>query len=107
MSNLDKINIQDIDGNYTNESEFYDKFKERLASVESFPGEYTFKFIVPTKSDAIIQLKDIFGQDSNYSTKESSKGTYTSVTIKKHVTDAAAVVYYYKQCSPIKNIMML
>lgn len=107
MSNLDNINIQDLEDDYASEKEFYDKFKERLASVQSFPGEYTFKFIVPSKGDGVDKLKEIFGTDATLSTRESANGTYTSVTIKKKVNDAAGVVYYYKQTAVIEKIMML
>lgn len=107
MSKLNNINIQDLEDNYDNEDEFYQKFKERLADVQSFPGDYSFKFILPAKSEGISELKEIFGEESHFKTKTSSKGTYTSITIKKRVKDAAAVVYYYKKCAHIKNIMML
>lgn len=107
MSNLDNINIHNLEEDYATEKEFYDKFKERLASVESFPGEYTFKFIIPSKGDGLNKLKEIFGKDTHISQRESANGTYTSVTIKKTVNDAAAVVFFYKQASVIEKIMML
>lgn len=107
MTKKNNINIQDIDDSYKNEDEFYQKFKDRLADVQSFPSDYSFKFILPSDSDGITELKEIFGEDSTFDTKASSKGTYTSITITKKMTDAAAVVYYYRKCAHIKNIMML
>lgn len=107
MSNSKNINIQDLQNGYENEQEFYDKFRERLADVQQFPGEYTFKFIVPSKNELLEPFKTIFGQDAKYAIKESTKGTYSSVTIVKQVKDAAAVVYYYKSASSIEKIMML
>lgn len=107
MTKKNNIHIQDIDDSYKNEDEFYQKFKDRLADVQSFPSDYSFKFILPSDSEGIMELKEIFGEDSVFDTKASSKGKYTSVTVTKKMTDAAAVVYYYKKCAHIKNIMML
>jgi hypothetical protein len=47
MADYKNINIQDIPDGGDNPKDFYETFKERLEDLETFPKDYTYKFILP------------------------------------------------------------
>ena len=61
---------------------FYKKLREQLYETTSWPSEYLYKFIVPTEASKIKQIEDLFNNlGAVITTKESGKGTYTSVSV--------------------------
>ena len=98
--NFQNIN-DDLDG-----KDFYAAFKEKLEQVESFPGKYSFKFIVKNEAHKLDELKVIF-PDETMQSNESKNGKYISLTITKEVKDADEVIAYYKKAAAIEGIMML
>ncbi|MDR1876537.1 MAG: DUF493 domain-containing protein [Flavobacteriaceae bacterium] len=106
MEKSDKI--EDSKNNERNQEVFYSGFKEKLDKEHHFPGNYTFKFIIPTENKKIAQLHKIFDHSSaSFSTKESKQKKYTGVTITLYVTDSTSVIEYYKEASEIEDIVML
>lgn len=102
-----KIDIIGNDDNLRSE-DFYQKFKEELEKIHTFPTDYLFKFIVPADQSTIAQIYAVFeNSGANISTRDSSNGKYTSITAKVSVHDANDVVIYYKQVSAIKGVVML
>ncbi len=100
--------IEILGNNKERPEEFYARFKEQLDKEHKFPGNYMFKFIIPTNSKEIAQLHKIFDHGSaSFSMKESKNGKYTSVTISLYVTDSTSVIEYYKEAGSIENIVML
>ncbi|MXV38519.1 DUF493 family protein [Flavobacteriaceae bacterium Ap0902] len=90
------------------QEEFYARLKNELNKVESFPSNFTYKFIVPTDNKKIAEIQSIFDNTNpQFSTKESSKGKYTSITVVVYVLDAAQVVHYYKQVGALEGVIML
>lgn len=91
-----------------NPEDFYSRFKEQLDKEHIFPGNYMFKFIIPTESKKVAQLHKIFDHGgASFSMKESKNGKYTSITITMYVTDSISVIEYYKEASSIEGIVML
>lgn len=82
-----------------------DRIKELLKEEETFPLEYTFKFIVPTAK--LSQILSFFPNEDNVETKPSSKGSYISVTIIRMVQTADEVVKTYEVVSVIDGIVSL
>lgn len=77
---------------------FYKKLKSQLHETSSWPSEYLYKFIVPTDHKKIIQIENLFNNlGAVITTKESGKGTYTSVSINVHLKDPDAVIEKYKE----------
>lgn len=78
--------------------EFYNKLRSQLFETSSWPSEYLYKFIVPTEESKINQIEDLFNNlGAVISTKESGKGTYTSVSINVDMKDPDAVIAKYKE----------
>ena len=78
--------------------EFYNKLRSQLYETASWPSEYLYKFIVPTDQHKISQIEDLFNNlGAVITTKESGKGTYTSVSVNVDMKDPDAVIAKYKE----------
>ncbi|MGB3608327.1 MAG: DUF493 family protein [Psychroserpens sp.] len=76
--------------------EFYKKLRAQLYDTTSWPSEYLYKFIVPSEEKKIKQIEDLFDNlGAVITTKESGKGTYTSVSINVQMKDPDAVIEKY------------
>lgn len=79
-----------------NPEEFYAKLKKQLHDTALWPSEYLYKFIVPTKGDRIGKVEDIFdNMGAVIETRESKKGTYTSVSVNVRMKNPDAVIKKY------------
>ena len=88
--------------------EFYKKLKGRLEETTSWPSEYLFKFIVPSEKEKIKSIEDVFDNTGAViDTKESRKGTYTSVSINVRMKDPDAVIAKYKEVSVVDGVISL
>jgi len=82
----------------TNPEEFYANLKKQLQDTALWPAEYLYKFIVPTKGDKVEQVEDIFdNMGAVINTKQSKKGTYTSVSINVRMKNPDQVIEKYKE----------
>jgi len=87
---------------------FYAKLKIQLEDTTEFPALYMYKFIVPSDKEKIQEVHEIFNNlGAVINTKKSSKGTYTSVTIRANMKSADAVIAKYKQASKVEGIISL
>lgn len=86
--------------------DIYVNLKEKLESVEKFPGVYHFKFIITGGLDKIQELRAIL-PDDEFMEQPSKTGKYVSITVKKAVQNADEVIAVYKQAGNIKGIMIL
>ncbi len=82
-----------------------DRIKNLLESEESFPLQYTFKFIVP--SARLANILSLFPEEEQLSTKPSAKGNYISVTIIRSVNSADEVIKVYQSVSVIEGVLSL
>lgn len=81
-----------------NPEEFYRKLKSQLLDTSSWPSIYLFKFIVPTDAQKITSVEDIFDNlGAVINTKQSKKGSYTSVSVNVRMEDPDAVIEKYKE----------
>ena len=81
------------------------RIKQLLEEEESFPLQYTFKFIVPTNK--LSEIVSLFPNEKNLSTRPSSKGSYISVTVIKEVKSADEVIKVYESVSVIEGLVSL
>jgi len=76
--------------------DFYDKLKVKLAETAEWPSEYLYKFIVPSSNEKIAEVENIFdNMGAVITTKESSKGTYTSVSVNVKMKSPDGVIEKY------------
>jgi putative lipoic acid-binding regulatory protein len=108
MADYKNINIQDIPDGGDSPKDFYETFKERLEDLETFPKDYTYKFILPKDQDHFNQIQSVFDDTgAQFDFKDSKTGKYTSITVNLNVKDADQVIYYYKEVAKIKGVIML
>ncbi|MCZ4222249.1 DUF493 family protein [Pedobacter rhodius] len=87
-------------------TDIYANLKEKLESVERFPGIYNFKFIITGGLDKIQELRAVL-PDDEFIEQPSKTGKYVSITVKKEMQNADDVIAIYKQAGAIKGIMTL
>ncbi|MDT0293090.1 DUF493 family protein [Mesonia ostreae] len=76
--------------------DFYKNLKVKLAETAEWPSEYLYKFIVPSKNEKIAEVENIFdNMGAVITTKESSKGTYTSVSVSVKIESPEMVIEKY------------
>lgn len=91
-----------------NSKEFYAKLKLQLADTSLWPAKYMYKFIIPTNGPGAAQIEKIFdNMGAVITTKESSKGKYTSVSIIVKMKNPDAVITKYKEVSKVKGVISL
>ncbi len=89
-------------------TDFYNRLREQLTEDTSWPSEYLYKFIVPSSSEKIAEIEAVFdGTDAVINTRDSSKGTYTSVSIKVTMDSPDAVIEKYLQVSEVEGVISL
>lgn len=89
-----------------NNTDVFANFKEKLESVQTFPGVYAFKFILTGGATKLTELRTVLPDDQFIETP-SKTGKYISVTVKKWMQNADEVVDIYKKVGEIQGIMML
>ena len=87
-------------------TDVYANLKEKLESVQQFPGVYHFKFIITGGLDKVEELRKVL-PDDEFIEQPSKTGKYVSITVKKQVQTADEVINVYKQAGDIKGIMIL
>ncbi|MBZ9626866.1 DUF493 family protein [Psychroflexus sp. CAK57W] len=90
--------------------EFYKTLRKRLKKTSDWPAAYLYKFIIPSSDqknlDQLISIFDNLG--AVISTKKSSKGKYTSVSINVTLKSPDIVIEKYKQVGEeIENVISL
>lgn len=91
-----------------NTAEFYERLKKQLEDTATWPAPYLFKFIVPADLEKIAAINSIFdATDAEVNTRDSSKGTYTSVSIKVTMQSPDTVVEKYLEVSKIEGVISL
>lgn len=84
----------------------YDKLKIQL-ELQEWPNVYLFKFIVPNSSEKIAQATALFDDSSELNLRESSKGTYMSVSAKELMMDVDSIIEKYNRASEIEGLVAL
>lgn len=88
--------------------EFYERLKKQLQEDTTWPAPYLFKFIVPANLEKIAEIRAIFdGSDADINTRDSAKGSYTSISIKVNMKSPDAVVEKYLEVSNIEGVISL
>ncbi|MEM7187188.1 MAG: DUF493 family protein [Bacteroidota bacterium] len=92
----------------TNSEAFYKRLREQLEQDTTWPSPYMYKFIVPADLEKVAEIEAIFdGSDAQIQTRDSSKGTYTSISIKVTMGSADAVIEKYLEVSKVEGVISL
>jgi len=87
---------------------FYTRLEVQLEQHTTWPAPYLFKFIVPTDQAKVATLFKIFEHlETQINSRESSKGTYTSVSVKTTMESPQAVIDKYLEVSNIEGVISL
>ena len=89
-------------------TEFYSRLREQLEGDANWPAPYLFKFIVPASLEKIAEIEAIFdGMGAVISTRDSSKGTYTSISIKVTMESPDSIIGKYREVSSVEGVISL
>lgn len=87
---------------------FYKKLKKSLKKDTKWPSLYLYKFIVPSSLEKIAEIESIFNNtNAEITTRDSSKGTYTSLSIKVSMKSPDAVIEKYIKVSKVEGVISL
>lgn len=91
-----------------NTEEFYVRLKNQLAEDTHWPSPYLFKFIVPADLEKIAEIRAVFDHtDAEINTRDSIKGSYTSLSVKVTMQSPDAVVEKYVEVSTVEGVISL
>ena len=92
----------------TKTTAFYKRLKLQLEGDTVWPSVYLYKFIMPASLEEIAEIEAIFDAiNATITTRDSSKGTYTSVSIKAKMDSPEAVIQKYIEVSKIEGVISL
>lgn len=89
------------------EEEHIERLRARLNEIHIWPSIFMFKFILPSDEARLTQLKLIFGESAEIRERLSSKGNYTSVTVREMMLSADDIFDRYRRAKDIKDIISL
>ena len=84
----------------------FEKLYEQL-KLEDWPRLYFFKFISPSDSRSIALITGLFNDENNITMRPSSKGNYTSISIKEVMMSAEDVITIYEKAAQIEGVISL
>ena len=88
--------------------DFYKRLKIQLEENTTWPSDYLYKFIVPNDVQKVQDIEAIFiGTAASISKRNSSKGTYTSVSVRVRMKSPKAVIEKYLEVSKIEGVISL
>jgi hypothetical protein len=84
----------------------FDKLKIQLDQQE-WPRLYLFKFISPSDNQKIALITNMFNEVSDITIRPSSKGTYTSISVKEIMISSKKVIEMYEKAAEIEGVIIL
>lgn len=83
------------------------EFRKKLEETTEWPSVYMFKFIIPSDNDKLAEIESLFNtKESSVVVRESSRGTYLSITAKEMMLNADSVVERYIAASKVEGLIM-
>lgn len=91
-----------------NTQEFYERLRSQLEGDTEWPASYLFKFIVPANLEKIAEVGAVYdGTDAKITTRDSSKGKYTSVSVLVTMESPDDVIEKYLEVSKVEGVISL
>tara|TARA_B100000508_G_C11380766_1_gene238498 strand:+ start:246 stop:539 length:294 start_codon:yes stop_codon:yes gene_type:complete len=92
----------------TKEKEFYERLTVQLEQDSTWPSPYLYKFIVPASLEKISEIEAIFNDmGAEVQTRDSSKGNFTSISVRVVMESPSAVVEKYQEVSKVEGVISL
>jgi len=89
-------------------AEFYQRLKDNLALNTQWPAPYLYKFIVPSSAEKVAAIEAVFkNQSAKISSRTSSKGSFTSVSVSLVIKNPEAVIANYRAVATIEGVISL
>lgn len=89
-------------------SQDVEKMKKLLNENHDWPSVFMFKFVVPTDNEKLARVEAMFNSNTaEIRQKQSSKGNYTSVTIREVMVSAQSILDVYEEASQIEGLISL
>ncbi|MCD6066225.1 MAG: hypothetical protein K0S33_1051 [Bacteroidetes bacterium] len=85
----------------------FENLRKKLETEHTFPTVYMFKFIVPADNRKIALVESLFNEEAEIHQKQSSKGSYFSLTAKQVVISVDDIIAIYEKASEIEGLMAL
>ena len=87
---------------------FYKRLREELENSTAWPSEYLYKFIIESDEEKKAAIASVFDHSGAViSSRSSSNGKYTSVSVRVHLQDPDQVIAYYRKVSDIEGVISL
>lgn len=90
-----------------NQDDRLKRLRAMLDEHHQWPSQFMFKFVLPNDEKKIAELRTIFGESAEYSTRKSGKGNYISYTITMMMLSADHIFEHYQAASEIEGIISL
>ena len=88
--------------------DFYARLREELKNTSTWPGEYLYKFIIPTDNHKIALVENAFDNlGAVIHTSQSKTAKYTSISINVTMESPDSVIEKYIEMSTIEGIISL
>ncbi|MEO1653997.1 MAG: DUF493 family protein [Bacteroidota bacterium] len=87
--------------------DFFNSLKEKLNTHHQFPLVYMFKFIIPADNQKIASLHALFDEKAQISLRASSKGKFSSITVRAVMINAEEVIQKYQEAAQIPGLIAL
>lgn len=89
-------------------SQDLERAKKMLNEEHNWPAVFMFKFVVPSENEKIARVEAMFNAETaELRQRRSSKGNYTSITVRVVMTSAEAVLDVYKEAKTIEGLIAL
>ena len=83
------------------------KSLKNILDHQIYPNNYLFKFILKPDNQKVSKILSFFDNDVKYQVKNSSNGSYVSISINLRVKNSQEVIAKYQKISTIKGIISL
>tara|TARA_B110000977_G_scaffold201532_1_gene296662 strand:+ start:846 stop:1154 length:309 start_codon:yes stop_codon:yes gene_type:complete len=89
-------------------TQFYKRLEDNLALNIQWPAPYLYKFIVPSSEEKVAAIIAVFkNQSAKISSRTSSKGAFTSVSVSLVIKNPEAVIANYRAVATIEGVISL
>ena len=83
------------------------QLKLKLDELHTWPDLYMFKFIIPLNEEKKAKVVSTFSDAAKITFKESSKGTFISITVVERCLSGDYVIDKYRNLQGIEGLISL
>jgi hypothetical protein len=87
--------------------DIYENLRKELNRTSDWPMVYMFKFIIPSDNEKLAFVQSKFSKVSVITTKESTNGKYTSITVRETMINADEIIDKYKEKENVEGLIAL